>query len=407
MPTNVLAVARARYVAWAIVLGALCYAIVRVGIGASMIGSPDVTLQIAPNNAAALVAASTRELNTLQRQRLTSATVLARRAYLREPISSGALRQLGAISSFNGDAEKARTLLQQSERLSKRDLTAQLILIEDAVNRGDVTAALRHYDIALRTSKRASAILFGPLSSATDDDALIKPLAQLLAKRPPWASFYLLQAASTSPSPRNMASLIITLQKSGFPVIPLALESLTGRLLQMRDYQTAWALFLTADPTAVRDKIRDPGFQNERRIGLPFDWSFDVSGSASGDVVVDAKGNHMAFNAPVGTGGVVARQMMLLPPGFYELSTIVAENNVGNDSAPMWRLRCADNSRDLAALPLPVVNGTAKRSLINFKVKACEAQWLELVLTSTDDPQGVVGSVDRVTISRIGKGEAT
>jgi hypothetical protein len=404
MPTNLPAVARARYFAWAIVLGTLCYAIFRVGIGAAMIGSPDAKLRIAPDNAAALVAVSTRELNTLQRGRLSQASVLARQAYAREPISSGALRQLGAISSFKGDPEKARALVQQSERLSKRDFTAQLILIEDAVNRGDVTVALRHYDIALRTSKRASAVLFEPLSSATNDDALITPLAQLLAKRPPWANFYLLQAASTSPSPRNMANLIITLQKTGFPVAPLALESLTGRLLQTQDYQSAWAVFSTVDQAAVRDKLRDPGFKNERRIGLPFDWSFDVSGSASAEVVVDAKGNHMAFNAPVGTGGLVARQMTLLPPGNYKLSTIVAENNVGNDNAPMWRLRCADNSSVLAVLPLPIINTAARRAQVNFTVKGCEAQWLELILTATDDPQGVVGAIDHVAISRISKG---
>lgn len=394
-----------RYALWGLVFSLLCYAILRVGAGAvAGRSNSDAVLRIAPDNALALVSASTRATEALAPERLDEAAELARRAYVREPVSSGALRQLGLIAAAKGREDAARQLLQQSERLSQRDFLAQVLLIEDAVGREDVAAALHHYDVALRTSKRAASILFDPLTFATTDAAMIKPLAKLLVMQPPWGNFFLLHAASTSASPRNVANLMTLLLRSKYQVAPLAIQSLVGRLVQDKDYESAWLLFSALEPAARRDSLRDPRFQNASASGLPFDWSFDISGSGTGMLVDDAQGSRLAFAAPVGTGGVVARQLLLLRPGRYRLSTIVTGNNAGPGSSPVWRLRCIDEARDLATLSLPVVQNQEERVSREVNVAGCSAQWLELALTATDDSEGIAGAVTSVNIERVDQG---
>lgn len=390
------------YLTWGAVLAALCYAVLRVGIGIAASGiSPPLALRIAPDNAVALVGMSMQSIEPLTLDSVRRSAVFAQHAYRREPVSAAALRQIGFATEVEGGADRARPLLRQSEQLSKRDFEAQLWLIEDAVNRNDVAEALRHYDIALRTSKRAPPILFGSLTFATSDPELIAPLAQTIMQQPPWGNTFLLHAASTSTEPANMVRLISMLLKGGYPVTPLAIQSLEGRLIQANDYQNAWSLFVAAFPSSRRDIIRNPRFQDMTSEGLAFGWSFDISGSATSVVVDDENGRRLVYNAPVGTGGIVARQTLLLSSGTYRLSSTVVNNNHAADSAPVWRLRCVDGAQDLGTMRLPVVNGTPQRVQALVNVAGCQAQWLELVLSATDDPDGISGAVADVGLSRV------
>src|SRR3546814_1290750 len=68
-----------------------------------------------------------------------------------------------------GDQAKGERLLAYSQKLSRRDLRTQLMAIELAVAQGDISGALRHYDIALRTKKNAPELLFPVLTSALPD----------------------------------------------------------------------------------------------------------------------------------------------------------------------------------------------------------------------------------------------
>lgn len=393
---------KAWYAAWGTLLLGLCYAVLRVGIGIVAADvAPPVALTVAPDNAAALAAMSTRVMEPLTRDSMRRSADFARRAYLREPVSVTAIRQIGFATELEKGVSRARAVLRQSEKLSRRDFQTQLWLIEDAVNRGDVGGALQHYDVALRTSKRAPQVLFGPLTVATADPALIRPLAQTIGRQPPWGNAFLLQAASTSAAPRNMVRLISMLLAAGYPVTPLAIQSLEGRLIESGDYSAAWSLFVAAFPAARQTIIRNTNFQDMASEGMAFGWSFDVSGSATGIVIDDRQGRRLGFSAPVGTGGIVARQMLLLPPGTYRLSSNVVENNQAGDSAPAWQLRCVNKNDSLGTLPIPVVNGEARRVQALIPVAGCQAQWLELVLSATDDPDGISGAISNVNLWRV------
>lgn len=396
------------YLRWLLIAALLVasYAVVRVGFAARLADQqPAAALRLAPNNAAARATQAMLAFSASpQRAKIASAESDARRAYMREPISPEALRTLGFAAESKGQLGRARALLAASEQVSKRDLLGQIWLIEDAVRRGQVAEALNHYDIALRGSKLAPDILFGPLTAATADGTLIGPMAKTLSGRPAWGNFFLLRAASTSTSPRNVAQLIQILLRNGTGVVPLAVQSLMGRLVLADDYASAWRLYAAGHPGAAPDRVRDPDFAEAPVEPTAFDWSLQQDASVAGSVTSDRAGSRLSFHAAVGTGGTVARQLLLLPPGSRNvLSFRVMGTNAKAEDKPFWQVVCARDEREIARSSLPASEAWLAIRSRPFSVPAgCVAQWLQLVLVSTDSPEGVHGAAGHVGIRRLG-----
>ena len=94
------------------------------------------------------------------------ATRLAWLALRQDPTAVRAAITLGLSAQLGGEINGARRLFAYAQALSRRELQTQLWAIEDAVSRDDITGALRQYDIALRTSRKAPDLLFPVLASA-------------------------------------------------------------------------------------------------------------------------------------------------------------------------------------------------------------------------------------------------
>ena len=67
----------------------------------------------------------------------------ATRSIARNPLNKDAFGIFGLVSLANTDPERTSRRMAMADRLSRRDLGAQLFLIEDAVRRNDVAEALR------------------------------------------------------------------------------------------------------------------------------------------------------------------------------------------------------------------------------------------------------------------------
>lgn len=91
-------------------------------------------------------------MSGLETARRREADRLARLALRQDPTAVAALATLGLNAQIRGDTNSARRYFAYSDKLSRRSLTTRLWAIEDAVARDDIPAALRNYDVALRTS---------------------------------------------------------------------------------------------------------------------------------------------------------------------------------------------------------------------------------------------------------------
>src|SRR3546814_6235165 len=78
--------------------------------------------------------------------------------------------------------------------------------IELAVAQGDISGALRHYDIALRTKKNAPELLFPVLTSALPDPAIRTELVKTLGGQPKWAAGFIHHAARSEVDPEASAA---------------------------------------------------------------------------------------------------------------------------------------------------------------------------------------------------------
>ena len=333
---------------------------------------------------------------------------LATQALAREPVNSSALRALGLIAVLDRDEAKAEDLFAASERLSRRDLSAQLWLIENAVGHGDIAGALIHYDRALRASDRAAPLLIPILADATAEPLVAAELARLLATRPPWWSTFFERLVATSKSPASLAAItnVLKLDTNDVGERQLLVSAMV-RLMQTGAYDQAHALYLRAKGAEAGGKRVRNGEFDETGLLPPFDWSFaNESGLAGAVEPRPGEESNVALHLLVdGSGsGEIARQLLMLDPGRYRLF-VVAGNVAGPvTSRPAFEVVCASSPPRaiepvLATMVLPEAPSAGRRATASFTVPAdCPAQLLHLRVNNATEAADDAAWVDSIVV---------
>lgn len=323
------------------------------------------------------------------------ADALARTALAAEPIGVKALTALGLGAQIAGNTGMARRLFAHSDHLSRRELATRLWLIEDAVSRGDVPAALHHYDIALRTEKTAPDMLYPILAAAVDDPAIGVPLARLLTARPPWGESFISYLGEKAPNPAVGARFFRLLQRMGATVPEIPAIGIVNSLAAGGSLNQAWAFYESFRSGLDRRRSRDPNFSTRWPAPTVFDWN--TSGDQPGITASIGEGV-FDFAAPASSGGMVLQQIQLLPPGWYYLNGISADIEQPDDSQPFWQIGCA-GGREIGRIPVPNSTENSGRFSGRFVVPIdCSIQTLKLIIRPSLASGGVSGSIRRVEI---------
>ena len=354
---------------------------------------PALALRIDPENAE-VAASRAEQLLRDDPASAAKAEALARRALRRSPVSAAGARMIAAARDIEGDPTAVRRLMAYSESLSQRDLPTQVWLIQDAVQHNDVKSALHHYDIALRSSEASKSLLFPVLIQAIGQPAVVAELVPTLAARPAWAASFLDRAARDAQDLEGLAAMLRGIASRGYAVPRAVLAEASARMVDARRYDIAWQTYAVGDAPAQRDMIRDPDFLRLGMADGPFAWT-NVSGDG---LSVEARGygSHtaLAYRASTGTGGVIARQLLMLRPGNFTLSGAVPER-APDSPAPALRLTCASSGQ-----PITMLSADAPAFAKPFAISAgCPAQWLEIVVDGGDNPLGASGAVGGLHVS--------
>lgn len=319
-----------------------------------------------------------------------------------DPTAIPGVVALGLAASLKGDLSRARALFNYSDRLSRRDLATRLWLIEDAVRRDDIEGALRHYDVALRTSRNAVDILYPILADASTDPAIATPLLRKLAANPPWGEGFIGHLAVNSPDPVATAGLFQALRMRRYPVPETASAAIVNSLVARGQFEPAWRYYNTLRPGADKGRSRDSKFSRDVAQPTAFDW-VAVSGNPSIAASIYRSDRHgmLEFSAPATVGGPVIQQLLLLRPGSYALRGHSLSIDQPPQSRPYWSLSCVDG-RELGRVTMPNSSEADGRFVGSFNVPAnCDAQYLRLVLRPTNAISGVSGQIDYVSLSPI------
>lgn len=324
---------------------------------------------------------------------LERAEALARASLAHEPGNVLALRSLGLVALARSDTDSARAAFDLAERMSRRDLATQIWLIEDAAKRGDIAETLEHYDRALRTSERASRLLYPVLNRAALDPVVRTHLRTLLGKRPPWWSTFYEQFLTQSKSASSLSAVASSIGLNPHIAGERDLLAATiARLEQLNAYSQAYAFYRAATPGAPiqPDTIRNGSFEAEGSLP-PFDWSvFDRRGlAAAREGRPENRANTALALLSDGFGTEeVARQTLLLKPGAYRFGAVVGSIPSGNAIRPTISVTCAPGplavSTRVFALQLPAAPTAGIQVRGSFDVpRNCPAQLLTITLQSS------------------------
>lgn len=326
------------------------------------------------------------------------AVTIARDALQHDPTAVEAVATLAADAFARGDQAKGERLLAYSQKLSRRDLRTQLMAIELAVAQGDISGALRHYDIALRTKKNAPELLFPVLTSALPDPAIRTELVKTLGGQPKWAAGFIHHAARSEVDPAASAAFFRALQARRVPVPDAAGVAVINRLLAAQLFDDAWAYYAAAHPGSDRRQSRDPAFTNTVEARTVLDWSAVNGTGVSTAILPEAQNGLFDFTVSMGNGGPLLQQLQMLPAGDY----VLEGHSIGIEqparSRPYWIVRCQTGG-EIGRVELPNSSQAGGRFQGAIRVPAdCPVQMLALVARSTDDIGGVSGQIDRIAI---------
>jgi hypothetical protein len=360
---------------------------------------------IAPDDARILAQLSNEELlhDPSVRGRVV-ARRLAQAALLRDPAAVTAVATLGIEAQLRGNTQLARRIFTYSELLSRRNLATQLWAIEDAVGRRDISGALRHYDIALRTSRESSKLLFPVLSSAISDAKVRNSLISTLADKPSWSIGFIYHLAASGNDPRAAALLFDGMRRKGIQVPEAAHTALINTLIANGFVENAWMFYVTTHPGSNRRRTRDPYFSANVATPSPFDWIPADEGSISASIQRSTEGGAVFdFAAPASVGGTVLQQLQLLSPGQYRLQGRSIGIEQASESQPYWTLTCRDG-RELGQISIQ--NSSQSAGLFEgvFSVPSdCSVQTLSLIVRPSDMQSGVTGQITQLLLEPVSR----
>lgn len=384
-------------VAIAIALAVLGYASVRQSLaGVARKTDPARAHALAPGDGRiAGLLAERRFSDNADPARQEGTARLARLALQRDATAVEAVATLGLQAQSRNDTARAGQLFAYAQRLSRRDLQTQLWAIEDAVTRNDIPAALRHYDIALSTSKSAPDVLFPVLTGALSETAVREPLVALLARKPSWAPGFIAFAAGSTGDPIAVAAFLQGLARARVPVSTTAQSGVVNNLIVRGSLAEGWRFYASVRPGADRRRSRDEDFSADLETPSVLDW---IATNSEG-ITTTIHDGMAEFGAPPSAGGVLLRQMQLLPPGAYRLDGHSLGIDQAARSLPYWVLSCQDG-RELGRVVVP--NSVQAKGAFGGRFTVppgCPVQTLMLIARPSDAITGVSGQIDRVRLA--------
>lgn len=273
--------------------------------------------------------------------------VAGQRVLASEPLTGLPLRAAALSDTARGDLAAAAPLMAAAERITRRDAPVELWLAEHAVRAADVAAALRHYDVLLRTHENLRAPLFQKLAGALSDDTVRAALMRYAAPGTPWFADFLI-AASTDGGARSAATLLLDLRS----------------LPDTVDWRNAYAALIPALAREGRfDLLRSLDARLPRAAGTQrlveqaseasaypaFRWMLAADADRFAAIDPDGAGAALQVEAAPFSSGVAASRFLLPPAGAQALAWTVYGHAGGSGNAAHWTLHCRDSGLEVRA----------------------------------------------------------
>ncbi len=391
-------------IGWAKLVGVASFGLIGSYIAFAMAVSgvvrtrnPDLALTLVPFESYALAASADRKLFENPSEPGAEVQLLARRSLRQQALNPRALRILGFYAETQGNLSEANRFIRQAEKLSRREIGAQLWLIEASARRNETATTLRHYDYALSTKTSAQAILFPRLLQAIEaKDVRIGMKPYMRAKRD-WSRAFLAFAIAEN---RNLPQVVDLITESGqIDRDNYSLElSLLSKLVTEAQYTDARKLYLRL-PGASAERLVSVGLEHQARAGNDgaIAWQVFDGADAGGGFSPIGKGRNLALflSANPSTTHTIASKILYLNPGNYALTATLASLVHGDGGSLRWQLRCPTAQGQ----PIWWIDSVKLSLSTQFAVpRDCPVQFLDLVVSGGREQKGLEATVASVSV---------
>ncbi|NIJ19287.1 hypothetical protein FHS95_000956 [Sphingomonas naasensis] len=330
----------------------------------------------------------------LQRPRDSRIVSVARDALREQALAALPLSVIAVQSAHAGEAEKAKAFALLAERVSRRDLIIQLLLIEQSVAANDYVGALRHYDVALRTHEISRPTLFPILAGALSDDAIRQALVPYVRPDVAWMDPFVTHAARQGAA-KDIARLLIAADNPRARALMQTNSAAMFTGLAQEGHLGEARELLRRLPGANLAALASAGF-NATTVDQQFGalaWAPVVSdaSSVSFENATNSVQREARVIASFGERGVALRRVLQLAPGPYRFSeTRDPVVNDGNSRA-WWDLKCMRGTETetiwrSADAPIAQKGTVAVGPMVP---QSCAAQVLELNYIAGENSQGL------------------
>jgi hypothetical protein len=362
--------------------------------------NPEVARTIMANDPMALAAAADQIVvkNPTKPALWGDAETLATRSLRAQALNSRALRILSFAWQKKRPQTQLRALATLAIKTSRREAAASIWMIEDRVAQNDIDGALKHYDLALRTSIESRTLLNPLLTAAVEDEAIRTALVPYANRRPDWLLPFLEHAVSSGSNPDTIAKLV---EESGGLSLSPRDQSLTAGLLmqlasksQFSQMKRHYLSLKSAHPALLQSPEISADSFSDRHYGLS--WQRPGSGSAGADFRPDGnqKGTVILY-ASSGERQLVARKFLFLKPGRYTAKITFGASQMASGATLDVSLLCLGQSalrqnpsfslwQSGALSPAP---NTAVQASIDVPA-SCAAETLDLAIAGGQSQQG-------------------
>ncbi|MFK8252357.1 tetratricopeptide repeat protein [Ancylobacter terrae] len=309
---------------------------------------PERALALRDDNPLALVTLAARDLDLGTAEGRVTARELARKALIAYPLDVRAIRVLALAADAEGDKDTARALMSAASARSRRDLAVDWWLAQDAMQSGDGPRAVQHVDNIMRTRTNVRDDMLPLLLHMLDIPATREPLADSLAKYPPWRAWFFQMLNPTFEYVARGAPLLFEeLKTRRAPITESEFRGYMHLLLvNNRDPEAyeMWLRFMLPEERLENLGNVYNGDFAYPIVESPFDWRLTRSkqiavnvrelgpgAPARRGVVVEFPGGRVTFKG--------VNQRLALPPGQYQLSGKVRADLITSRGL-QWTVTC-------------------------------------------------------------------
>jgi tetratricopeptide (TPR) repeat protein len=339
----------------------------------------------AADNTTKPVAGEAPELES--KENLAIAQDLAQQALTFDPLTPGALTDLGRIAESKRDVQRASSLMELAGNRALRDAFAQSWLLEHALAQNQLSVALVHLDAILRTQPEGLEKALPLLAAFVSSPEGIRPLAHLIATNPPWRTTFLKALTQRIKDHDILVRFYNELQAGPNPPSGQELQVFIDRLVDdglIAQAYDAWIATLPPDRRPDARIFYNAGFQYELS-GSPFDWK--IAQSLGADIVVDGGPGEVPTLRVEFSGARVdfhnVSHLLMLTPGTYRFTGEVEAQELRTERGLWWRLFCSGpKGADLGKTDLIAQSTSWREVSLTFEVppQGCRAQIIQLEL---------------------------